>query len=297
MLVVLVFRLPPAAADGSGCAQPPPRYAWVETSAAVSERGYDSTRLRSTTRIGVPRDWPGAAGLLADASGDDAYGCLFAGGRPSSAAATISGDGAEVVVQSTEETALDVSDSLWGAEAAGLWGGRVSGWTRFVALLPSAGDPPPALAHATWRAVTFRAPEFSVRRVAPLPSAALPGQTYVWRDGATPPRVEIALRMSDRSAFQRWVRLQGPSVGAIATYLAFALPYLLPAGLLAALHRRSRDTGERRLIRITLGALGLILATATILLAGVLTGTFFLAGVLGVLDLAAQLTVAAALCL
>lgn len=297
LLVALAFGLlslnpRPALADGTGCEFGPPRSSWVETSVTVAERGHDTTVMTSTTRVGVPRDWPGATALLGDGS---AAGCLLPlRGAPS---VTVSADGAEVVVRSTQETRLELYDTEWGAESAGLWSSRASGGTRFVALLPSPADLPSGLAGARWRTVVVKTPESRVRRVTPLPSEVLPGGTYVWRDGAAPPRVEVALPLSARAAFQRWTGLRGQDVLAVATYAGFALPYLLLAGLLVLLHRRSADRSERVLIRITLGALGMITAAETMLVAGALTGTLFVAVLFGVTDTLAILVVAAPLCL
>ncbi|MEV4293834.1 DUF6185 family protein [Microbispora rosea] len=297
LLIAAVLGLPaltprPALADDASCGFGPPRSSWVETSVVVAERGHDTPVMTSTTRVGVPRDWPGAAALLGDGS---AVGCLLPpGGTPS---VTMPADGADVVVQSIQETPLELYDTEWGAESAGLWSSRTSGDTRFVALLPSPEDLPPGLAGARWRTVVVRTPEFRARTVTPLPSEVLPGGAYVWRDGATAPRVEVALPLSARSAFQRWSGLRGQDVLTVATYLGFALPYLLLAGLLVVLYRRSGDRDERVLVRITLGALAVIIATEAVLIVGVLTGTLFLAGLFQVPETLAILVVAAPLCL
>ncbi|GIH46059.1 hypothetical protein SAMN05421833_11091 [Microbispora rosea] len=295
LLIAAVLGLPalsprPALADDTSCGFGPPRSSWVETSVVVAERGHDTPVMTSTTRVGVPRDWPGAAALLGDGS---AVGCLLPpGGTPS---VTVPADGADVVVQSTRETPLELYDTEWGAESAGLWSSRTSGDTRFVALLPSPADLPPGLAGARWRTVVVKTPEFRARTVTPLPSEVLPGGTYVWRDGAAPPRVEVALPLSARSAFQRWSGLRGQDVLTVGTYLGFALPYLLLAGLLVVLYRRSGDRDERVLVRITLGALAMITATEAVLIVGVLTGTLFLAGLFQVPETLAILVVAAPL--
>ncbi|MEU6424820.1 DUF6185 family protein [Microbispora sp. NPDC046973] len=292
VLGLLALNPRPALADDTACGFGPPRSSWVETSVTVAERGHDTTVMTSTTRVGVPRDWPGAAALL---GGGSAVGCLLPdGGTPS---VTMSADGTEVVVQSTQESRLDLYDIQGGGESAGLWSSRESGGTRFVALLPAFGAMPPGLAGARWRTVVVKTPESRVRTVTPLPSEVLPGGTYVWRNGAEPPRVEVALSLSAREAFQRWVGLRGQNVLLVATYLGFALPYLLLAGLLVPLYRRSADRDERVLIRITLGALAMITAAETMLVAGGLTGTLFLAVLIGVLDTLAILVVGAPLCL
>lgn len=284
----------PALAEDGTCPLGPPRSAWVETSVTIAERGHDAPTMTSTTRVGVPRDWAGAAGLLGDGS---AAGCLFPAGGTRSVSATVPVGGTEVVVQTTEETRLESYGTEWGAETAGLWQSRESGGVRFVALLPSLADLPPGLAQARWRTVTVKAPDLAVRRVTPLPSAASPGHVYVWRDAATPPRVEVALPLSARSAFQRWVGLQAPRVFTTATYLGFALPYLLLAGFLAVLHRRSGDRDERRLVRIALVALAMVTAADAVLFVGPLTGGLLLAVDLALLDAAADAVVVAALCL
>ncbi|MGI5161780.1 DUF6185 family protein [Microbispora sp. CA-102843] len=292
VLGLLSLNPGPALADGMDCGFGPPRSSWVETSVTVAERGHDTSVMTSTTRVGVPRDWPGAAALLGDGS---AVGCLLPdGGTPS---VTMSADGTEVVVQSTQESRLDLYDIQGGGESAGLWSSRESGGTRLVALLPAFGAMPPGLAGARWRTVAVKTPESRVRTVTPLPSEVLPGGTYVWRDGAAPPRVEVVLPLSARAAFQRWTELRGQDVLTVATYLGFALPYLLLAGLLVLLRRRSADRDERVLIRITLGALVMITAVETVLVVGALTGTLFLAGVFHVPDTLAILVVAAPLCL
>ncbi|GLX09341.1 hypothetical protein Misp03_62670 [Microbispora sp. NBRC 16548] len=292
VLGLLALNPRPALADDIDCGFGPPRSPWVETSVTVAERGHDTTVITSTTRVGVPRDWAGAAALLGDGS---AVGCLLPdGGTPS---VTMSADDTEVVVQSTQESRLDLYDIHGGGESAGLWSSRESGGTRMVTLLPAFGAMPPGLAGARWRTVAVKAPESRVRTVTPLPSEVLPGGTYVWRDAAAPPRVEVALPLSAREAFQRWGELRGQEVLTVATYLGFALPYLLLAGLLVLLRRRSADREERVLVRITLGALAMITAVETVLVVGALTGTLFLAGVFHVPDTLAILVVAAPLCL
>ncbi|MFI7038295.1 DUF6185 family protein [Microbispora rosea] len=297
LLIAAVLGLPalsprPALADDMSCGFGPPRSSWVETSVVVAERGHDTPVMTSTTRVGVPRDWPGAAALLGDGS---AVGCLLpSGGTPT---VTMPADGADVVVQVTQETPLELYDTQWGVESAGLWSSRTSGETRFVALLPTPADLPSGLAGARWRTVVVKTPEFRARTVTPLPSEVLPGGVYVWRDGAAPPRVEVALPLSARSAFQRWSGLRGEDALTVATYLGFALPYLLLAGLLVVLYRRSGDRDERVLIGIALGALAMITATEAVLIVGALTGTLFLAGVFHVPDMLAILVVAAPLCL
>ncbi|MEU8173332.1 DUF6185 family protein [Microbispora hainanensis] len=282
----------PALADDMSCAFGPPRSSWVETSVVVAERGHDTPVMTSTTRVGVPRDWPGAAALLGDGR---AVGCLLPpGGTPG---VTMSDDGADVVVQVTQETPLELYDTEWSVESAGLWSSRTSGETRFVALLPTPADLPPGLTGARWRTVVVKTPESRARTVTPLPSEVLPGGVYVWRDAPAPPRAEVAVPLSARSAFQRWSALRGEDALTVATYLGFALPYLLLAGLLVALYRRSGERDERLLIRITLGALAMITATETLLIVGALTGTLFLAGVFHVPDMLAILVVAVPLCL
>ncbi len=306
----------PALADGAACGFGPPRSAWVETSVTIAERGHDTPVLTSTTRVGVPRDWAGSAALLGDGSGDGStVACLLPdGGTPS---VTTSADGAEVVVQSTRETRLEHYGPRWSGESAGLWASRESGGTWFVALLPStAGAPPtvdlpPGLAGARWRTVVVRMPESRVRTVTPLPSQVLPGGTYVWRDAATPPRVEVAVPLSARATFQRWVDLRGQNVLTVATYLGFALPYLLLAWLLVLLHRRSSDRrsgdrgsgdrgsgdrGERALVRLVLGTLAAITTVEAITVVLVLTEAGFLAHLIGLTDGAAVAILVAPLC-
>ncbi|WP_182898219.1 DUF6185 family protein [Microbispora sp. H10830] len=295
VLGLLALNPRPALADDLVCGFGPPRSSWVETSVTVAERGHDTPVMTSTTRVGVPRDWPGAAALLGDGS---AAGCLLPdsgtdGGTPS---VTMSADGAEVVVQSTRETRLDLYGVQGAGESAGLWSSRESGGTRVVTLLPGLGAMPSGLTGARWRTVVVKTPESRARTVTPLPSEVLPGGTYVWRDGAAPPRVEVALPLSPRAAFQRWSELRGQHVLMVATCLGFTLPYLLLAGLLVLLHRRSADRDERVLIRITLGALGMITAAEAMLVVGGLTGTLFLAALIGVLDTLAILVVGAPLC-
>ncbi|MGW5261882.1 DUF6185 family protein [Microbispora sp. NPDC004025] len=310
-LGLLIPGAGPALADGAACGFGPPRSAWVETSVTITERGHDTPVLTSTTRVGVPRDWAGSAALLGDGSGGvSTVGCLLPdGGTPS---VTTSDDGAEVVVQSTQETRLEHYGPRWGGDSAGLWASRESGGTWFVALLPStAGAPPtvelpPGLAGARWRTVVVKMPESRVRTVTPLPSQVLPGGTYVWRDGATPPRVEVAVPLSARAAFQRWVDLRGQNALTVATYLAFALPYLLLAWLLVLLHRRagdrragdrgSGDRGERALVRLVLGALAAITAAEAITVVLVLTEAGFAAHMIGLTDGAAIAILAAPLC-
>ena len=297
LLIAVVLGVPalsprPALADDMSCGFGPPRSSWVETSVVVAERGHDTPVMTSTTRVGVPRDWPGAAALLGDGS---AAGCLLpSGGTPSVA---MPDDGADVVVQVTQETPLELYDTEWGVESAGLWSSRTSGGTRFVALLPTPADLPPGLAGPRWRTVVVKTPESRARTVTPLPSEVLPGGVYVWRDAAAPPRVEVAVPLSARSAFQRWSALRGQDALTVATYLGFALPYLLLAGLLVVLYRRSGDRDERVLAGIALGALAMITATETLLVVGALTGTLFVAGVFHVPEMLAILVVAAPLCL
>ncbi|GIH32787.1 DUF6185 family protein [Microbispora amethystogenes] len=280
----------PALAAAAPCASGPPASAWIETSVTVEERGHDTAVLRSTTWVGVPRDWAGAAALLGATTAD---GCLLPEGGSSSA--TMSPDGAEVVVRHTEETPVQLYGAEWATQLAGLWSVRQSGRTWFVALLHAPADLPPGLAKARWRAVAVRAPDSGVRGVKPLPSETRPDHTYVWRDAAVPPRVEVALRMSARAEFQRWTNTQGEAVLTVATYLGFALPYLLLAVLLVLLRRRSADPGERALAGIMLGALALITAVETITAVLVLSGTAFFAHLFGLTDLGAILVLAAPL--
>ncbi|KAA9376423.1 hypothetical protein F5972_23705 [Microbispora cellulosiformans] len=281
----------PALAAAAPCASGAPASAWIETSVTVEERGHDTAVLRSTTWVGVPRDWAGAAALLGATTTD---GCLLPEGGSSSA--TMSPDGAEVVVRHTEETPVQLYGAEWIGEPAGLWSSRTSGRTCYVALLPAPADLPPGLAKARWRAVAVRAPDSGVRGVQPLPSEVRPDHTYVWRDAAAPPRVEVALRMSARSEFQRWAGSRGADVLTVVTYLGFALPYLLPAVLLVLLRRRSADPGERALAGIMLGALALITAVETITAVLVLSGTAFAAHLLGLTDVGAIVILAAPLC-
>ncbi|WP_327049268.1 DUF6185 family protein [Microbispora sp. NBC_01189] len=291
LLAVPALGPRPALAAAASCASGPPPSAWVETSVTVEERGHDTAVLRSTTWVGVPRDWAGAAALLGATTTD---GCLLPEGGPSSA--TMSPDGAEVVVRSTEETPVRLYGEEWAGEPAGLWSSRTSGRTCYVALLPVPADPPPGLARARWRAVAVRTPDSGVRGVTPLPSEVRPGHTYVWRDAAAPPRVKVALRMSARSAFQRWTGSRGADVLTVASYLGFALPYLLLAVLLVLLRRHSADPGERALVRIMLGALAMIIAVETIMAVLVLSGTAFAAHLFGLTDMGAIVILAAPLC-
>ncbi len=292
-LLAAVALGPRPALAASECEFGPPGSAWVETSVTVEERGHDTAVMRSTTRVGVPRDWPGAAALFAAGGAD---GCLLLAGGPSTSTATMSPDGAEVVVQRTQETPLQSYDMEWETEFAGLWSSRTSGRTRFVALQLSPAGLPPGLARARWRAVAVRAPDSEVRAVTPLPSEVRPGHTYVWRDAAAPPRVEVALRMSARSAFQRWTGSGGQKVLTVATCLGFALPYLLLAGLLVLLGRRSADRDERALVRIVLGTLAMITAVEVIAAVLLLSGTLFPAHLIGLTDAGAVLILAAPLC-
>ncbi|MEV7801337.1 DUF6185 family protein [Microbispora sp. NPDC088329] len=288
---LMIWGSGPALAGVAPCGFGPPRSPWVETSVTITERGHDTPVMTSTTRVGVPRDWAGSAALLGDGS---AVGCLLPdGGTPT---VTTSADGAEVVAQSTQEIRLEDYGSQWGEESAGLWASRESGGTWFVALLPSPGDVPSGLAGARWRTVVVKTPESRVRTVTPLPSQALPGGTYVWRDGATPPRVEVAVPLSARAMFQRWVALRGQNVLAVATCLGFALPYLLLAWLLVLLGRRSGDRDERALVRTALGALAMITTVEAITVVLVLTEAGFLAHMIGLTDGVAIALLAAPLC-
>ncbi|WP_169951668.1 DUF6185 family protein [Microbispora sp. H11081] len=290
-LILCALMSGPALADRAACEFGAPRSSWVETSVTIAERGHDTPVMTSTTRVGVPRDWAGSAALLGDGS---AVGCLLPeGGRTS---VTTSADGAEVVVLSTLETRLEHYGPQWGGGSAGLWGSRESGGTRVVALLPTTVDLPPGLAGARWRTVVVKTPESPARTVTPLPSQVLPGGTYVWRDGAAPPRVEVAVPLSARAAFQRWVDLSGQRVLTVATYLGFALPYLLLAWLLVLLHRRSGDRDERALVRIVLGVLAAITSAGAITVVLVLTEAGFPAHMIGLTDGAAIAVLAAPLC-
>ncbi|MBO3745553.1 hypothetical protein J5X84_05675 [Streptosporangiaceae bacterium NEAU-GS5] len=244
-----------AAQLSAGCQFPAPAYVQVQTLLQISEVGHDRPEAVATTRITVPRDWPGAQNLYSEGpQARAAFDCLVPDltsrggvvGPPQ-----VLSLGPQIQIVSVAQRAPRTTDPIGGRFGGpsdgvlGLWEIKEKDERWQVRLLPPL---PTGLRNAQWTQVTLRAPDAQIGAVSPTPTDVGPVHVFNWR-GISQPKVTADLTLSPRTAFQADVGHLNLAVYAVGRLIAFTLPYALLAWLLLSLIRRpvsGTETGERR---------------------------------------------------